>query len=667
MSHSNLSKATASRKEPATGDTYFSLGNLSELCGIEENISFAASLLDEYERNFYGASHEDETWRRFREMLERIRMRQIDGKLNLSIVGEFSTGKSTFINALLRQKLLVSSPIQGTTLTSTIIEHGNEYALEIAFLDRKRIARELFDNALDLRARLVELTTEEALAKRLKTVRVVLPTECFCPDVRIIDTPGTNAIEAWHEEVTIRTLQEQSDISIVLVTADRLVTNTVLEFVKSHLQPVLPQCVFVVTHIDNIETESERKRQLDYIKKKIKSELALEDPLVLPYASTLVLNGLRQTKVDSSDATKLVNTSLDNEKLLRQHTVRMRLIVQAKSLMHLIDELYGKITKSIQQVADSQREKLELLLRAKKEDFRNFIAEQESVRKQDFLRETNAIESETETALYNLRINAENRVLGEIQTQCSIDALKEHLERDVKQRFSKELSSGIAFVDTYCSRAKAEFESVINSFFNAFVSEYQHRGLDQLQIEISRMTYPQIARINESDLCLEMSQYVVEQQSKENSAIGAGAIAAAAAAAILTGGFSLLAIGAAAAGAVAGQKLAAPKLEDVRKRCYEGLSSEYNEKFETITSRVVEAVSSYNSKLLELIPTEINRYYQAYKTAIDRLVSAERRNIENVQSQLNQMNHDLDEISERSNRLAAVGKKLDEMSKGKRK
>jgi len=40
------------------------------------------------------------------QQVDRIRQRQQDPKLYLAVVGEFSSGKSTFINALLRDELL---------------------------------------------------------------------------------------------------------------------------------------------------------------------------------------------------------------------------------------------------------------------------------------------------------------------------------------------------------------------------------------------------------------------------------------------------------------------------------------------------------------------------------------------------------------------------------
>ena len=49
-----------------------------------------------------------------------------DNNLYLGIVGQFSTGKSTFINALLRDKLLKTDTLQGTTSLTTKIQYGSQ-------------------------------------------------------------------------------------------------------------------------------------------------------------------------------------------------------------------------------------------------------------------------------------------------------------------------------------------------------------------------------------------------------------------------------------------------------------------------------------------------------------------------------------------------------------
>ena len=85
-------------------------------------IEFAETLIDKYDSGGSSA-------RKLREQLGIIKYKQLDDKLNLSVVGEFSIGKSSFINALIRRELLESAALQGTTVASTILDSSPTFSL----------------------------------------------------------------------------------------------------------------------------------------------------------------------------------------------------------------------------------------------------------------------------------------------------------------------------------------------------------------------------------------------------------------------------------------------------------------------------------------------------------------------------------------------------------
>src|SRR5690349_24995792 len=64
---------------------------------------------------------------------ERVRKRLRDPALYLAVVGEFNSGKSTFINMLLRDRLLPTAPVV-TTGTATEIRYAPE--LTVSFTPR---------------------------------------------------------------------------------------------------------------------------------------------------------------------------------------------------------------------------------------------------------------------------------------------------------------------------------------------------------------------------------------------------------------------------------------------------------------------------------------------------------------------------------------------------
>lgn len=263
---------------------YFSMDNIGRLSRADEHLSFVEGIMEKYQH----VGNTDRDWYHICQQIQLIRRKKNDRKLNLSVIGEFSTGKSTFINALLRRELLVSSALQGTTVASTVIDYSEKYEIELEYLDGRAGKKISYNSFWEQRKGLESFTTVSSVARLLKSVKVFLPADILKNEFRIIDTPGTNVTEAWHEDVTVRTLKEESDLSIILMSAEKPVPDTMIEFIRKNLESILPQCVFVVTKLDLIRLR-ERERQLAYIKMKLEEKLEIQDAVVLPYVSPMVL------------------------------------------------------------------------------------------------------------------------------------------------------------------------------------------------------------------------------------------------------------------------------------------------------------------------------------------------------------------------------------------
>lgn len=101
----------------------FAANQFEEVAEFGSNLEFIEGIVDKYDLD-------NESQERLRGEIDKLRRKYDDKLLNLSVIGEFSTGKSAFINALLRRDgFLQSSSLQGTTTTATIIESSDKYAL----------------------------------------------------------------------------------------------------------------------------------------------------------------------------------------------------------------------------------------------------------------------------------------------------------------------------------------------------------------------------------------------------------------------------------------------------------------------------------------------------------------------------------------------------------
>jgi small GTP-binding protein len=145
---------------------------------------------------------------------------QLDELFLLVVVGEFNSGKSTVINALLGKKLLEEG-VTPTTTEIQILHHGETQGRTVVN-DRQSV--------------------------------LTFPAE-FLKDMSIVDTPGTNAIVREHETLTSQFVP-RSDLVLFITSADRPFTESEKIFLQ-HISAWGKKVVFVVNKIDILQTEDE--------------------------------------------------------------------------------------------------------------------------------------------------------------------------------------------------------------------------------------------------------------------------------------------------------------------------------------------------------------------------------------------------------------------------
>lgn len=200
----------------------------------------------------FGASEEDE-----KTLAQSIR--QLDELFLLVVVGEFNSGKSAFINALLGEKLLQ----EGVTPTTTqiyLIRYGEE------------------------RQNLVENGNLQVMTAPLEMLN----------DISIVDTPGTNAIIRKHEEITTQFVP-RSDMVLFITSADRPFTESERAFLE-RIRGWEKKVVVVLNKIDLFQTEEELAQVQRFISENARSLFGVT-PEVFPVSSRLAF---RAKQGDSS-------------------------------------------------------------------------------------------------------------------------------------------------------------------------------------------------------------------------------------------------------------------------------------------------------------------------------------------------------------------------------
>lgn len=136
---------------------------------------------------------------RLAEFAERLdeQRRGFDEPPLVAVMGEYSVGKSTFINALLGKRLLPTGD-GVTTGTITILRYGEQERMRAVFKDGRVVERE----GLASVAEFVQETGAGGAAANLpRHVDVFLRADVL-RTISIVDSPGLNAPFAGHKEIT---------------------------------------------------------------------------------------------------------------------------------------------------------------------------------------------------------------------------------------------------------------------------------------------------------------------------------------------------------------------------------------------------------------------------------------------------------------------------------
>jgi small GTP-binding protein len=140
-----------------------------------------------------------------------------DRPLLVTVMGEFNSGKSTFVNALIGEEVAPMG-ITPTTATINVLKYGAERKGRVVYLDDS--AREVAWQEVPKLLR----GLDAAEAKRIRVVEVLYPLETL-QRVNVVDTPGLNSIHPEHEE-TARKFIAEADAVLWLFSVDQAAKAT---------------------------------------------------------------------------------------------------------------------------------------------------------------------------------------------------------------------------------------------------------------------------------------------------------------------------------------------------------------------------------------------------------------------------------------------------------
>ncbi len=177
---------------------------------------------------------------------------QLDELFLLVVVGEFNSGKSAFINALVGQKILK----EGVTPTTTQIN-----VLRFGETQERQVENE--------------------------SLHVLTAPVKLLAELNIVDTPGTNAIIRQHETIT-QQFVPRSDLVLFVTSADRPFTESERAFLEQ-IRDWGKKVVIVLNKVDLFQTREELDQVVTFISENARSLLGIT-PEIFPVSSRLALH-----------------------------------------------------------------------------------------------------------------------------------------------------------------------------------------------------------------------------------------------------------------------------------------------------------------------------------------------------------------------------------------
>ena len=236
--------------------------------------------------------------------------RQLDELFLLVVAGEFNAGKSAFINALLGGRILEEGPTPTTTRIH-VIGYGPE-------VSRSAVDAE---GLIDSVAAPVELLRE----------------------IRIVDTPGTNAIHREHEAIT-RDFVPRSDLVLFITSADRPFTESERAFLES-IRDWGKKIVLVLNKIDLLDRPEDLEKVVAFVRESARTLLGFT-PELFPLSGKQALRGK-----ESGDAALLESSrfaALEKyliETLDEKERIRLKLGNPLGVAAHLVEK-YSAVAES---------------------------------------------------------------------------------------------------------------------------------------------------------------------------------------------------------------------------------------------------------------------------------------------------------------------------------
>lgn len=385
----------------------------------------------------------------FREQLFQIRKKISDSELKLAVIGNFSCGKSTFLNAVFGRPLLSASDLPTTAIPTYIRWDGedraeNEDPLITAYMHtgEKYILvgegiyefERMVGKTLPRRiGKLIDyVTTTNILMDKIKKIEISFPVQSRYRNFCLIDTPGVNPGDEESKNHILQTqsvLREEADAAIILYPAKDAMSKDMERFMEENAAHLLGDAIVLLTKMDIVPTEREREKIILRTKKLVAQRFGQQEPVVYGISASEALEYGCGCSPDETAGNWHDKFAADMESVFGSLGTRRNELI-SKQAARLLNVLVNAMKEQISEDTDRLKKEEWVLRTCSLENLRKHFADIAD----EYQKRTNdvyEIHKKSAGMIVSVHVQkGEEQIFSQIDAQTSVTQLKSFIKEE---------------------------------------------------------------------------------------------------------------------------------------------------------------------------------------------------------------------------------------------
>lgn len=402
---------------------------------------------------------------------QKIKARANDPVLYVGLIGEFSSGKSTLVNAWMGESLLKTDILQATTAAPTVVKAESEYQIGTLLSNGDKILSQKFSHEGAFKEKLLDflhkVSAQEEYSKDIKLVSLSYPNAVLQEKgFALIDTPGANAENDRHKEISGWAVEELCDVAIVIIPANIPYSESLDSFIKTYLKNSFQKCVFVMTKVDSIRSrrENELENLLSTVKTRIETSLGIKVPEIIPFSPQLYLDAKSGAKEIAERKQHFISEFEENSEKLFKLLYEKRDEYFYITLSEILKSLTEKLQSELRTKQDEYQKRIDYINANMLPDFDGWL-QKNSLECRSFIFQ-NLSKQVVEAKLVEKKNRFIATLANEINALESKDEIKQYMTADnIQQKINANAAEMGRTINDY-------LQNITTSAFNKFSEEF---------------------------------------------------------------------------------------------------------------------------------------------------------------------------------------------------